>query len=182
MKALKYALPLILLPSLALAHPGHGAGFTGGFLHPLTGADHLLAMLAIGLWAAMLGGRAVWALPLAFVAALAAGGALGHWVGAELPGVEQSILASLMVLGVAVALAVRLPLAVAAVAVAGFGLVHGLAHGAESPADFLPFAAGFVLASVALHGAGLLIGRQALAARVLGGATALAGLALAFAG
>lgn len=182
MKALKLALPLILMPGLALAHPGHGTGFLAGVTHPLTGADHLLAMLAIGLCAAMLGGRAVWALPLAFTSALAAGGVLGHAAGFAVPGVEQAILASLMVLGVASALGLRLPLALALPAVAGFGLVHGLAHGAGASGAFLPYAAGFVLTSAALHGAGLLIGRQARLAQVLGGLTAMTGVALAFAG
>ncbi len=171
-------LPLLFLPSAALAHPGHGAGFLYGIAHPLSGADHLLAMLAIGLWAAVLGGRALWLLPAGFVLALAAGGAAGHALGTALPGVEQGIVGSLMVLGVAVALAWRAPLWLAAGAVALFGAVHGLAHGAESPADFLPFAAGFVLASGLLHAAGLMLGRGPQLARALGALTALAGVAL----
>lgn len=181
---MKRSLPLflILLPTAALAHPGHGVGFLAGLEHPLTGMDHLLAMLGIGLWAARLGGKAVWALPLTFVAALTLGGTVGHLVGSELPGVEQGILASLMVLGVATALAWRLPLGLAIVGVAGFGALHGLAHGAESPADFLPFAAGFILASCALHAAGLLLGRVPYVSRILGAVTAVAGVALAVAG
>jgi urease accessory protein len=173
---------LALTPGAALAHPGHGAGFVAGLLHPLTGPDHLLAMLAIGLWAAVLGGRAVWALPVTFVLALGAGGLAGHLAGVELPGVEQSILASLMILGVATALAWRAPLGLAVAGVAAFGAAHGLAHGAESPADVLPYAMGFVLASTALHGLGLGLARQPGLARALGLATALTGLALAVAG
>ncbi len=178
---MKRILPLLLIvaPTAALAHPGHGVGFLAGLEHPLTGIDHLLAMLAIGLWASTLKGRAVWALPLTFVLALVVGGTVGHMVGSELPGVEQAILGSLMVLGLLTALAIRLPTSVALVGVAAFGLVHGLAHGAESPADFLPFAAGFVLASSTLHGAGLVLGRLPWLNRALGALTAIAGVALA---
>jgi urease accessory protein len=170
---------MILVPTAALAHPGHGTGFLAGLGHPLTGIDHLLAMLAIGLWAANLGGRSVWVLPLAFVTALTLGGVIGHAVGVELPGVEQGILGSLMVLGVATALAWRAPFGAALAAVTLFGAVHGLAHGAESPADFPVFAAGFVLASCALHAAGLILGRSVRMARTMGALTALAGVALA---
>lgn len=181
-RSLAPTLAAILAPGTALAHPGHGFGFLEGVTHPLTGADHLAAMLAIGLWAAVLGGRAIWALPLAFMAALAMGGAAGHAFGTVLPGVEPGILASVMVLGAVTALALRVPPLAALVAVAGFGLVHGLAHGAESPANFAPYAAGFVLASAALHGLGLLLGRSLWLARGLGALTALAGVALAVGG
>lgn len=181
---MKRILPLLLIlaPTAALAHPGHGIGFLGGLTHPLTGMDHLLAMLAIGLWAATLGGRAVWTLPVTFVTALVLGGTMGHLVGTDLPGVEQAILASLLVLGVVTAMAVRLPLGVAVVAVAGFGLVHGMAHGAEAPSDFLPYALGFVAASASLHAAGLMLGRLPWLGRSLGALTAMAGLALIVAG
>jgi urease accessory protein len=179
----RFILPgLLLLPTAALAHPGHGAGFVAGLQHPVTGTDHLLAMLAIGLWAAGLGGKAVWALPLTFLAALAAGGAGGHMAGMALPWVEQGILGSLVVLGAITALAWRLPLTWALGMAALFGALHGLAHGAESPTGFLPYAAGFVLASALLHGAGLLLGRLPVVARGLGALTALAGAALAVAG
>jgi urease accessory protein len=173
---------LLLFPTAALAHPGHGIGFLAGVQHPLTGTDHLLAMLAVGVWAATLGGRAIWGLPLTFVVALGLGGALGHQIGAELPWTEQGILASLLLLGAATALAWRLSTGAAVAMVAGFGALHGLAHGAESPAEFLPFAGGFVLASIALHGAGLILGRAPMLARILGALTALAGAALAVAG
>ena len=169
-----------LTPMAALAHDGHAVGFLGGLVHPLTGADHLLAMLAVGLWAAALGGRAVVALPLAFVGALAAGAGLGA-AGLALPMEEPGSLASVMVLGMLSALALRLPVPVAAAGVAGFGLLHGLAHGAEMTGAFAPYAAGFVATSLALHLAGLGLGRWSGAARVLGAGTALAGLALCFA-
>jgi urease accessory protein len=178
--AILASLVTLLTPAAALAHDGHAFGFAGGVLHPLTGADHLLAMLAVGLWAGVLGGRAVWALPLAFVAALASGAVLGL-SGLVLPGVEPGILASVVVLGAFAALALRLPLGVAVAGVAGFGLLHGMAHGAEVAGPFAPFAAGFIASSIGLHLAGLAFGRWALAARVLGAGAAVAGLALTFA-
>lgn len=184
---MKRILPLLLLaPSAAMAHPGHFAGLplVAGLSHPLAGADHLLAMLAVGLCAAMAGGRALWALPLAFVGGLVAGGALGM-AGVALPGVEPMIAASVMALGLAAALALRPGLALALPVVAAFGLFHGQAHGAEAPeAGLALYALGFAATSAALHGAGLVLGlrlRPALV-RGLGAATALAGLTLAMAG
>lgn len=168
----------VALPGMALAHPGHESGFASGVLHPLTGVDHLLAMLAVGLWAAALGGRAIWALPTGFVAALALGGVLGA-IGISAPGVEPGILTSVVILGGMAALALRLPLGVAVAGVAGFGLLHGMAHGAGVAGPLAPFAAGFVATSITLHLAGLALGRFAFAARILGAGTALAGLALA---
>jgi urease accessory protein len=149
----------------------------------LGGADHVLAMLAVGLWAALTGGRAMWAMPLAFVGALLAGGAMGA-TGIALPGVEPMILASILVLGGAVALALRLPLPVALAGIAVFGLAHGFAHGAEGPAvGFAAYAAGFVLATAGLHIAGLVAGlalrRAVPVTRALGALTAAAGAALA---
>lgn len=177
---------LAALPGAVLAHEGHGAGFLSGLAHPVGGADHLLAMVAVGLWAAVLGGRALWALPVAFVAAMLVGGALG-FAGMALPGVEPMILASVVVLGVAGALALRLPAWAAALGVAVFGLFHGHAHGAEGPETGLAlYALGFAVATMGLHLAGLAagLGLQALAARgvlrVLGVGTALGGLSLIF--
>ncbi|MDT8854360.1 HupE/UreJ family protein [Paracoccaceae bacterium Fryx2] len=175
---------LLLIPGAALAHTGHNAGapFLAGLGHPVGGADHVLAMLAVGLWAAVSGGRALWAMPLAFVAAMLAGGAMGA-MGVPLPGVEPVILASVIVLGSAAALALRPGLVPALAAIALFGVAHGFAHGAEGPGSGLaPYAAGFVLATAALHGAGLGIGLLARAqvARVLGGLAALSGAVLAF--
>lgn len=190
MKRILLSASLLLLPGAALAHSGHigGNALAAGIGHPLGGADHVLAMVAVGLWAALLGGRALPALPLAFVVAMLAGGAAGA-AGMPLPGVEPMILASIVALGAAAALALRpaLPHAVAAVAL--FGLFHGHAHGAEGPeAGLALYAAGFALATMALHlaGVGLGIGlvrlSRAALVRGLGGATAVAGLALAIAG
>ena len=176
----------ILLPRLALAHPGHETGqFIGGLTHPVAGADHLLAMIALGLLAAQIGARALWALPAAFVSAMVAGG-LSGWVGLVFPGAEPMILASVIILGALVAMVVRLPLAVLLPGVALFGFAHGWAHGAEGPAQgVVPYAIGFAAATTALHLLGIamggLIGRGALL-RGIGGSAALAALALAVAG
>lgn len=178
------ALPLIglalVLPSMAQAHVGaHGAGFAAGLAHPVDGADHVLAMLAVGLWAALTGGRALWAMPLAFVAALLAGGGLSA-AGVVPPGVEPMILASVVGLGAAVALALRLPLPAALSGIAVFGFAHGLAHGAEGPAaGFAAYAAGFALATSGLHLTGLAFG---LASRKLVGLTRAMGALTAAAG
>lgn len=184
MRILPLALMILLVPSLALAHPGHDSGtFLAGAGHPLGGLDHVLAMIAVGLLAAQAGGRALWALPVTFVGAMLAGGMLG-FAGVALPAVEPAILASIIVLGALVALAARLPLTALVPMVALFGLAHGWAHGAEGPAEGLAlYALGFALATAALHGAGIALGRtlSGLALRGLGGAAALGGLALALA-
>lgn len=176
----------LLLPQAALAHPGHDQGqFLGGLSHPVGGADHLLAMVALGLLAAQFGGRGVWALPLTFVGSMIAGGLSGY-AGLPFPGVEPMILASVVILGVLVAMAARPPLGRLLPGVALFGVAHGWAHGAEGPTSgMIPYAAGFAVMTMALHlagiGAGRLLRRGALL-RGLGGSTALAGLALAFGG
>ncbi|TRW98258.1 HupE/UreJ family protein [Paracoccus sp. M683] len=174
-----------LLPVAALAHPGHDTGtFAGGFGHPLGGTDHILAMVALGLLAAQAGGRAVWLMPLGFVAAMIAGGVAG-WAGLPFPVVEPAIMASVIVLGALVALAVRLPLAAMAAMAAGFGFAHGWAHGAEGPAQGLViYAAGFAVATALLHLLGIAAGRTvpALTLRLAGAGTALGGLVLALAG
>lgn len=177
----------LVLPAAAMAHTGigaHGTPFVSGLLHPLLGPDHLLTMVAVGLLAAMTGGRAVWAYPASFVAAMLLGGVLG-FDGVELPVVEPTILASVVVLGAAVAVAARPPLAVACAVIAVFGAAHGYAHGLEGPAlGGAGYALGFVLATTALHGVGLGIGYALgsgwpMVARALGALTALAGVALA---
>lgn len=179
---MKKLIPLLLMPTAALAHPGHiGAHspFAEGWMHPIGGADHVLAMVAVGLWAATATDRrGLWALPLCFMAAMVLGGALGA-AGVHLPAVEPMILASSVLLGLAVALALRPSLGFALPVVALFGLMHGHAHGAEGPASGLAgYAAGFVLATGALHLAGIGLGRLGLS-RWLGAATAAAGVALA---
>ncbi len=170
----------------ALAHTGVGAvhGFGAGLLHPLFGVDHLLAMVAVGLWAGLTGGRARLAYPLAFVGMMVLSGLWGM-SGAALPGVEIGIAVSVVVLGLAIALRATPPLAAGAAACAIFAIFHGHAHGAELPqgASGLGYALGFVLATAALHGAGLalaelLAARAPLLARVAGGGLALAGVAI----
>lgn len=169
-----------------LAHTGAGAvhGFGAGLLHPLFGIDHVLAMVAVGLWAGLTGGRARFAYPLAFVGMMVLAGLWGM-SGSSLPGVEIGIAVSVVVLGLAIALRATPPLAAGAAACAIFAIFHGHAHGAELPqgASGLGYALGFVLATAALHGAGLglaglLAARAPLLARVAGGGLALAGVAI----
>ncbi len=174
----------------AFAHVGQGltAGFAHGLAHPLSGIDHVIAMLAVGVYAAMLGGRSMALLPLAFVGLMIVGGALGY-SGLALPLVEQGIGLSVVVMSWAVASGLRLPAGAATALVALFAVIHGHAHGSEGAgiAAFVPYAGGFVIATAVLHmtgiGLGLWIGRlgasAARAARwVGGGAGALAGLAI----
>lgn len=176
------ATTLLLSPALAFAHPGHDhAGVMSGLAHPLFGLDHLLAMLAVGLWAAQQRGAARWALPLTFVATMLFGGLLG-FAGIEMPLMETGIAGSVLALGLLVALAVRPPLAIAAGLTALFAASHGVAHGLELPALSSPwgYAAGFVAATAALHAAGYAVARslpQAAAplVRIAGVASALTG-------
>lgn len=167
LKSKRRPLPLVLLllafglPTMAGAHSESGTvgGFVSGFTHPLGGLDHIVAMVAVGLWGAFLGGRAMWTLPVVFPVVMALGGALGV-VGVELPGVETGIALSGVVLGVMVALAARPPLWVAAVLVGVFAVFHGHAHGIELPeaANALTFAIGFVIATGLLHLCGIAFG------------------------
>ena len=184
MRVMPLFLLTLLAPSLALAHPLHDSGtLMAGALHPVGGLDHTLAMLAVGFLAAQRGGRALWALPGVFVGAMLLGGAAGS-AGLGSPAVEPMILASILLLGVTVALAVRLPLLPVLVAIALFGAAHGWAHGAEGPQSGIAlYALGFALATMALHGVGIGLGRALGGAplRLMGGATALAGFALAVA-
>lgn len=170
----------------AMAHTGVGAahGFSAGLLHPLFGLDHVLAMVAVGLWAGLVGGKARLAYPLAFVAMMVVAGLWGM-SGAALPGVEIGIAVSVIALGLAVALKATPPLAAGAAACAIFAIFHGHAHGAELPdgAGAFGYAAGFVLATAALHGVGLALAemlaqRAPLLARVAGGGLVLAGVAI----
>ncbi len=181
----KPLLLLAFLPGPALAHPVHDTGTVlAGVAHPLGGADHILAMVALGLLAAQVGGRALWALPVTFVSAMLAGGLLG-FAGIGFPAVEPLILASVIVLGAMVALALRAPMPVLVTMVAAFGAAHGWAHGAEGPATGIAaYAAGFALATALLHGAGLLAGRAipVLVLRGAGVVAALSGAALAMVG
>jgi urease accessory protein len=182
---------VLALPVFAHAHPGHDGhdltwSFSTGLGHPLSGWDHLLAMIAVGLWAALLGGRARWLVPAAFVGTMMIG-AIGGRLGLSLPGIEQGIAASLLVLGLLIAFSVRLPAALSMGVVALFALFHGWAHGAEMPAmnTGLTYGAGFVLATVLLHATGLGLGsllqKQSKAMQIAGGIVAATGL-VAFVG
>lgn len=158
---------LCLSAGTAYAHPGHAAsGFAGGLAHPFTGLDHLLAMLAIGLWAAQQGGRALWAIPAAFVGAMGLGAGLA-WSGAALPHVEAAVALSVLLLGLLVAVRFKASLT-AGTAIAGvFALFHGYAHGLEMPQAASPalYALGFVLATACLHALGVaggLLGHRAI--------------------
>jgi len=191
---MKRSLPLIIATTLAAtpaaAHlaPGEYGSFLAGVTHPLFGLDHVLAMIAVGLWAAQIGGRSLWQVPTAFVAAMIAGFGLAL-VGLPLPVVEPVILASIFVLGTVVALALRPAPAVAMGAVAALAVFHGHAHGGElGAAQATTFGAGFAVATAALHATGVgvaLLFARALRAgsgrilRLIGGATALGGLSLA---
>jgi urease accessory protein len=181
---------LLLTSTAAYAHTGVGdtTGFAHGFSHPISGLDHVLVMVAVGLFAAHLGGRALWLVPLSFVSMMVVGGAVGM-AGIELPFVEIGIALSVIVLGAAVAFGLHLP-TIAAMALVGlFAIFHGHAHGMEMPesASGLAYAAGFVIAPAMLHicgiGLGLLLGRLGEArgtriSRVVGGAMSVTGVAI----
>ena len=183
-------LALLLLPSLAPAHPalpGHTHGFANGLAHPLTGLDHICAMIAVGLWAAQHGGRALWGVPLAFVSSMALGGMLGE-MGGAVPFVEMGTASSVLILGVLIAASVRLPLLMSIPIVGVFALFHGFAHGAEMPAmaSCLAYGIGFILATASLHLCGISLGLAArrLASmqpiRYAGAAIAICGVFLFF--
>lgn len=180
----------LVFPSLALAHTGAGdtTGFMHGFRHPIGGADHLLAMVAVGLWAAQLGGRAVWAVPCTFVGVMILGGVLG-FSGVPMPFIEEGILVSVLVLGVLIAGMFRFPVRYSAVIVGCFAVFHGHAHGAEMPAMIGAgaYTLGFALATALLHAAGMGLGTLLrkthlhTVTRLAGGAVALGGVYLAMA-
>lgn len=182
---------LFFLPLLAQAHPGipgHTHGFANGLTHPLAGLDHLLAMTAVGIWAAQRAGRALWLVSLAFVSVMTVGGVLGMTAREQLPLVEQAIAASVLTFGILIATAARLPMSASAFIVGLFALFHGYAHGAEMPATAsgLFYGLGFVLATASLHlfGIGLGLAAQKLNSakiiRYAGGAIAACGIYLMF--
>ena len=172
----------VLLALPASAHPGHAESFVQGLAHPLSGADHMLAMIAVGLWASLRGAGALWAWPAAFVVAMLGGFVLGQTNGRM--SVEPMILASVIALGALTAADARAPTTLGVILIASFGLTHGYAHGAEAPGASLSFPLGFMISTIGLHlaglGAGLSLKRPALV-RLLGAGTALGGLALALA-
>jgi len=150
----------MLTPVPAAAHTGSlSGGFLGGFTHPLFGPDHVVAMVAVGLWGAFLGAPAMFVLPIVFPLVMAVGGVLGI-LGVSLPGAEIAIAASAIVLGLMVASAARPPLWLAATIVGAFAIFHGYAHGAELPAgtDAAAYSIGFVMATGLLHLTGISLG------------------------
>jgi urease accessory protein len=168
----------------AAAHTGGTVGgWLSGFSHPLRGFDHLLAMLAVGIWGAQMGGRLVWQLPVAFPLVMALGGVLGM-LGLNIPHVELGIALSVLALGLVIALALRPPEAVALLLIAVFAIFHGYAHGIELPTatDPVAYAIGFVMATGLIHvagiGIGLTIGKmyEGKLSRGLGGLIAVAGV------
>jgi len=154
-------LALVSWPVIARAHAGGdvAGGFLTGFLHPLGGLDHVVAMVGVGLWGAQLGNPAIWILPVTFPLVMAVGGMLGIR-GVPIPAPEVGIALSGIVLGGMIAFAVRAPLGIAAVLVGAFAIFHGHAHGTELPASATPLAysAGFVVSTGLLHAAGIAIG------------------------
>ena len=180
---------LLVAPVMAHAHSETGVvgGFISGFLHPLTGLDHIAAMVAVGIWGAFLGAPAMWLLPVIFPLVMAFGGALGI-LGVPLPGVEVAIALSGVVLGSMIVLTARPPLWVAALLVGFFAIFHGYAHGAELPqaANAVTYAIGFVIATGLLHLGGIAVGLLIrwpwgrIAVRTCGGAIAATGFAFLF--
>ena len=173
-----------LLPTPAMAHIVSGplTGFGGGFVHPLTGPDHFLAMFAVGVWGAQMGGRSVWALPVAFPLVMTIGGIVGM-AGVVLPVVEIGIALSILVLGLAIAFKWH-PIEIVQLGlIAIFAVCHGYSHGVELPeaADPAAYAAGFVVATGMIHICGIVVGLllsqplQGRLARGLGGAIAVGG-------
>jgi urease accessory protein len=174
----------LLTPSIALAHVGVGdtSGVAHGFMHPVSGLDHVLAMVAVGMFAAPLGGRALWLVPLAFMTMMALGGTLGI-PGVGMPYLELGI-GPVVMLGAALALALAPPLAVAMALAGLFAIFHGMAHGAEMPGttSALAYGLGFITATAMLHAIGIALGllaaRKRRVSQFAGGAMAVAGLSI----
>jgi urease accessory protein len=179
------ALAILLAAPLALAHGEgvhtHGAGLIAGLAHPFSGLDHLLAMVAVGLWAAQQRGQALWALPSSFIAAMGLGAALGL-SGVALPAIEAGIALSVLVLGLLVALQSRWGLPVACAATGMFALFHGAAHGLEMPLAASPwgYGLGMLAATALLHAAGVLAGvkTRAVWLRLAGAAVSITGIGM----
>lgn len=179
----------LFFPSLAFFHLGVGQtnGFLNGFLHPFSGLDHVCAMMAVGLWAAQRGGRAIWAVPLTFVTVMTLGGILGM-AGIALPFVDRGIVISVLILGILVAAAVRMPIVASSIVVGLFALLHGHAHGTEMPltASGMAYGMGFVAATALLHASGIAVAMVApklgfnRVVRFTGAAIALCGIYLLF--
>lgn len=194
MKLLWSALGFTFLTTPAFAHlpSGKYESFAAGFFHPLLGLDHILAMVAVGVWASFLGNRAIWSVPLAFVVAMLVGFVIAL-SNVPLPIVEPMILASTVIFGIVIAAALRFDLWLCATLVSLFAVFHGHAHGGElGEASALRFGLGFAIATALLHGSGIAFGvffsqcgrrfgkSGEFITRGLGAATGVAGLALAF--
>jgi len=160
-KTLQLALILLICAMPAVAHPqkGEAVGFLTGFEHPISGWDHILAMVAVGLWGAQLGAPAIWLLPVAFPMVMAVGGMLGL-IGIPVPGVEYGIAVSAILLGAVVMFEIKPRLGIAAALVGFFAIFHGHAHGTELPPgqSALLYSLGFVIATGTLHAIGIGIG------------------------
>jgi urease accessory protein len=190
-RAMRSALGLVILLATTTAHAhsegGLAGGFLSGFFHPINGIDHVIAMVAVGLWGAFLGSPALWVLPMVFPLVMTIGGALGV-MGVPVPAVETGIAVSAIALGGVVAGAVRPPLWVAAVLVGVFAIFHGHAHGTELPsaADPIAYSLGFVTATGLLHLAGIGLGlltrwpAGVKAVRAMGAGIAVGGLGFLF--
>ncbi len=150
---------LATTPALAHSEAGQAGGFLAGIMHPVSGLDHVLAMVAVGLWGAQLGNPALWLLPVTFPLVMAFGGFLAL-IDVPVPGIELGIACSGIVLGLAVATSLRPPLWIATTVVAIFAVFHGHAHGTELPAGAsgLAYSVGFVMATGMLHASGITIG------------------------
>jgi len=176
---------MLTQPTFAHEQAGVAGGLVSGLLHPVTGLDHLIAMVAVGIWGAQLGAPAIWLLPITFPLVMAVGGVLGV-VKIPLPMPEMIIAISALILGLAVATRLRIPFAAAAVVVAVFAIFHGYAHGVELPgsANPLAYGVGFVIATGLLHLCGIAIGtliRWPIGERVIQGLGAIiAGLGCYF--
>lgn len=183
----KISATLALLPAVASAHPGHDGGhdltwdFAGGFAHPVFGLDHLLAMIAVGIWAAQMGGRARWLVPATFVGVMALAASLSLR-GTAPAGMEPMIAASLLAFGLMIAFAQRLPLAIGLGVTTVFAAFHGFSHGTELPATSggFSYGLGFVLATALLHAAGYALGSIKIAR--INGSLKAAGVGIATVG
>jgi urease accessory protein len=179
---LSLAIRTTITPAMAHVQDGQAQGLVNGLLHPISGLDHVLAMIAVGLWGAQLGAPALWVLPITFPIVMAVGGFLGL-VGIPVPGVEIGIALSALLLGMVVAMEAKPNLVLAAVLVAAFAIFHGHAHGTELPPgqSGLMYSIGFVIATGCLHVLGILVGAAhrwplgRIALRLSGSAVAIAG-------
>jgi urease accessory protein len=186
-KRLVLATMLVAVTTPALAHTGHHSflGFLAGFAHPLTGLDHTLALVGVGLFASLPGGRALWAVPASFIVMMLVGGMMG-FAGIGIPAVEIGIAVSVVVIGVVVFLGRSWPIGAAMALVGVFAILHGYAHGVEIPvgASAALYSLGFALASTMLHVTGIALGsfslHQMSANRLGGAAVAVTGVLLFF--